>query len=334
MTTEPHWLWHPVRHGRARLQHFWLARHQRSDTTILSQRNVYILPTRAGLMLGVTLTVLLLASINYQLNLGYVLTFLLTGSALIGMHIGHGTLRGLHLQLLTPQPTFAGAVAPIVIALQSMRDAPRYGIGLALSGTDQWHWTDVAGRSVVQVQLQFTAPARGRHDLPTLTAETRFPLGSFRVWTVWRPTSQLLVYPAPEAHPPPLPVSAADTGDDLPVTVVGQGDPDGVRKYRRGDPLKMVLWKKMAKSDSLISRDTQALQQTSLWLDLASCGIAAGGDANLEHKLSRLCAWVLQADRTQQLFGLRLPGLTLAPASGPAHTAACLQALALCQTAH
>ena len=46
-----------------------------SDHITLTQRTVYILPTRPGLMLGVTLLILLVASINYQLNLGYLLTF-------------------------------------------------------------------------------------------------------------------------------------------------------------------------------------------------------------------------------------------------------------------
>ena len=65
----------------------------------LTQGNVYILPTRAGWMFGLTLLVLLLASVNYQLNLGYMLTFLLAGSGVVSMHITHGTLRGLTLHL-------------------------------------------------------------------------------------------------------------------------------------------------------------------------------------------------------------------------------------------
>jgi hypothetical protein len=50
-------------------------------------------------MLGATLLVLLVASINYQLNLGYLLTFLLAGSAVVGMHVCHGTLRGLTMHM-------------------------------------------------------------------------------------------------------------------------------------------------------------------------------------------------------------------------------------------
>jgi hypothetical protein len=80
---------------RSRLQRWFEARLPLSDSVTLTQRSVYILPTRAGFMLGATLLVLLVASINYQLNLGYLLTFLLAGSAVVGMHVCHGTLRGI-----------------------------------------------------------------------------------------------------------------------------------------------------------------------------------------------------------------------------------------------
>ena len=50
--------------------------------------------------------------------------------------------------------------------------------------------------------------ARGLHAVPPLRAETRFPLGLFRAWTVWRPAAQVLVYPRPRRPPPPLPRGA------------------------------------------------------------------------------------------------------------------------------
>ena len=84
---------------RQRFRRWLQQRLPRTDTLLLTQRNVYILPTRAGLMFAFTLLVLLLASINYQLNLGYVLTFLLAGSGVVSMHLTHNTLRGLTLHL-------------------------------------------------------------------------------------------------------------------------------------------------------------------------------------------------------------------------------------------
>ncbi|MFZ3128428.1 MAG: DUF58 domain-containing protein, partial [Rhodoferax sp.] len=171
---------------RKRFQVWFQSRIPLRDSTLLTQRNVYILPTAPGFMLGATLLVLLVASINYQLNLGYVLTFLLAGSALVGMHVSHGTLRGITMHLIAPDAVFAGANATIGIHILSTRKSVRHGIGLAVLGTDHWSWTDVPAQGSSKVHVAFQAPHRGLHPVPALTAETRFPLGTFRVWTVWR----------------------------------------------------------------------------------------------------------------------------------------------------
>ena len=65
-------------------------------------------------MLGATLLVLLVASINYQLNLGYLLTFLLAGSAVVGMHVCHGTLRGMTLHLIAPNASYSRWIRPFL----------------------------------------------------------------------------------------------------------------------------------------------------------------------------------------------------------------------------
>ena len=101
----------PLAPLRRRFDRWWQARLPLNDTLLLTQRNVYILPTGAGWMLALTLGVLLVASINYQLNLGYLLTFLLAGSAVVGMHICHANLRGLTLHLKPPEPHFMGTSA-------------------------------------------------------------------------------------------------------------------------------------------------------------------------------------------------------------------------------
>jgi uncharacterized protein (DUF58 family) len=296
-----------------------------SDSISLTQRTVYILPTGPGFMLAATLLLLLLTSINYQLNLGYLMTFLLAGSAIVGMHVGHGTLRGLSLSLLPPEPQFAGASALVSVSLQSERRTVRHGIGVAFMGSAQWAWTDVPALGSATLHLAFALKRRGLQRVPTITAETRFPLGSFRVWTVWRPAAQVLVYPAPEASAPPLPNGAPRADGATTPHAASHGDYDGVRAYRRGDPLKLIVWKKMAKSDELVSRDAQHLQHSELWLDSRNCGITEP-----EHQLSRLCAWVLQAEQQGLDYGLRLPGLEIKPGRGPAHKLRCLEALALC----
>ncbi len=312
-----------------RWQRWWQSRLPRSDTVTLTQRNVYILPTGAGWMLAVTLLVLLLSSINFQLNLGYLLTFLLAGSAVAGMHICHGTLRGLTLHLVSPEPHFLGTSATFEVQLSSDRRTPRHGIAVAVHGSGHWVWTDVPAAGRATVHIAFRPARRGLHDVPALTAETRFPLGTFRVWTIWRPAAQVLVYPEPELPPPPLPAGEPRAGGAGSAPAQGIGEFDGVRAYRRGDPLKLVVWKKAAKSlatgtDDLVSRDAQQAQRQELWLDPAVTSLS-----DPEARLSRLTAWVLQADRLGVEYGLRLPGVELPPDTGPAHRRRCLEALAL-----
>jgi uncharacterized protein (DUF58 family) len=318
----------PLGYVRRRFRAWWQARLPLTDTLTLTQRNVYILPTRPGFMLMGTLLVLLVGSINYQLNLGYLLTFLLAGSAVVGMHVCHATLRGVTLKLTTPEPQFAGASATLSVVLTNQRKSTRHGIGLAVldaTHDDRWAWTDVPAQGSCTVQVAFKPERRGLHRVPPLTAETRFPLGTFRVWTVWRPAAQVLVYPAPETFPPPLPPGEPRSGGAAISRANTTGEFEGVRAYRRGDPLKMVVWKKAAKTSELVSRDTMQAQRYELWLDFAQAG-----HADREMRLSRLAAWVLQADKLGQDFGLRLPGQNIKPASGEAHKRRCLEALALC----
>lgn len=327
----PNPVWHPLRHVRARMQRFWLNRLTPRDNMTLTQRTVYILPTRAGWMMALTLMVLLVASINYQLNLGYMLTFLLGGSAVIGMHVCHGTLRGLALHVRTPEPQFVGRSVPVTVLLSNTRRTPRVGIGLAVMGTDQWSWCDVPAQGSVPVQVAFHPTRRGWQTVPTLTAETRYPLGTFRVWTVMRPAAQALIYPAPEDHAPPLPPGEPRAGGASSAARQATGEFDGVRSYRRGDPQKLIVWKKVAKSDTLVSRDAQQAQRFELWLDVARAGSFSQSAGTVEQRLSRLCAWVLQADKLGLDYGLRLGDMEVSPSAGEAHRRACLQALALYQ---
>ncbi len=325
---------HPRRKNPVALARAWFGRWLQSrlkpsDSVLLTQNNIYILPTRAGFMFGLTLLVLLLASINYQLNLGYVLTFLLAGSGIVSMHVTHATLRGLTLHLRPVAAVFAGEPAALGVVLTSPGKA-RYGIGLKLADAAEatLSWINVPAGSQTQATVAFVPSQRGLREAPVLSAETRFPLGLFRAWTVWRPAAQLLVYPAAERPALPLPAARAVPGGSARGRHADGGEVEGIRAYRRGDPLKLIAWKKAAKAmesgSELVSRDTSAAVHQELWLDWHACASLAP-----EARLSRLTAWTLAAHRAGVDHGLRLPGVELAPANGEAQRQRCLEALAL-----
>jgi uncharacterized protein (DUF58 family) len=318
---------------RRRWRDWWTARHPRTDTWTLTQANIYIVPTRAGLMFALTLAVMLLASINYQLNLGYVLTFLLAGSGLTSMYITHRTLRGLALHLRPPQPVFAGEPALLEIVLRSA-GRRSHGIGLKLDTADDtddaaqthtapWVWVDVPPQGQTSAHLSLVPARRGLHALPTVRAETRYPFGLFRAWTIWRPASSVLAYPAPERPCPPLPAAHASGGDGGPQRPAQGGEFDGVRAYQRGDMLKRIVWKKAARTGELVSRELSSATQQQLWLDYQGVPLA-----DTERRLSRLAGWVLAAERAGIAHGLRLPGRELPLGLGEPHRRAALEALA------
>lgn len=321
----------PAHALRRRWQAWWQARQPAADTHQTTQRNVYIVPTLAGLAFCGTLAVLLLASINEQLSLGYALTFALTGAGLASMHTTHANLRGLQMDLRAPDGVHAGADYALELRLHNPGQA-RFGIAVSAQlagGATEPAWVDVPALGHAVVQLRLPAGARGLHELPRLTVMTRFPLGFFRAWTYWRPASRVWVYPRPEDPPPPFPAQAEAGASDAAATRQAQGGSDfsGARSYRRGDSLKHILWRKSAlaldRGLPLWVRETDAPLARDLWLDWRD---TPGRDA--EERLSRLAAWVLAAERQGQPYGLRLAGRETPPSLGAAHRQACLEQLA------
>jgi uncharacterized protein (DUF58 family) len=317
------------RSWRSRVRAWISGRVPPADTLELTHRNVYILPTRAGLLFAATLVVLLIASINYQLNLGYVLTFLLAGSGAVSMHVTHRTLRGLTVHLKPLQPTHAQQAVPIGAVLTNP-DRARHGVGLRLDTHDTAGtvWVDVPATNQATAALAYEPPSRGWQALPPVIVETRFPLGLFRAWAVWRPASKLMVYPKPESPMAPLPEAQPTPGGASTARALAEGNElQGVRPYRRGDALNRVVWRKAAKTfDSggeLVTRDLATPARWQLWLDWQACSPLAS-----EERLSRLTAWVLACEREGADYGLKLPRQELAQAHGDGQRRTCLQALA------
>jgi uncharacterized protein (DUF58 family) len=308
-----------------RWQRWWHARHPRSDTLTLEQRNIYIVPTRAGAVFAITLLMMLVATINFRLNLGYVLVFLLAGAGLVSMHVTHNTLRGLRLQLRSPVPGFAGHSMPIDVVLWA-GNRERLGLSLRFdrgTAASIVH-VDVARGAQQTATLAMLPATRGLHDIDTIRLETRFPFGLFVAWSIWRPAARVLAWPPPEVPTPPWPAPPQTTaGQGRVLADRDGGEWEGVRAWRRGDPMKRLVWKKMARTGELVSRDTSSVESREIWFDFDA---AQGQD--IERRLSRMSAWIEAAHAQGLPHGLRLPGLNLEPELGDAQRRRALDALA------
>jgi uncharacterized protein (DUF58 family) len=177
---------------------------------------------------------------------------------------------------------------------------------------------------MAEVVLGVPAPARGWLPLGRVMLETRFPLGIFRAWSYVEPEARCLVYPRPERSS--LPPRAAESAKGaLRSATPGNDDYAGLRAYQFSDSPRHVAWKAVARNEDLLTKQFTGEAAAELWLDWA----LLPGHLGLEQRLSRLAGWVLDAEHSGVHYGLRLPGVEIAPGRGEAQAGACLQALAL-----
>lgn len=291
---------------------------------VLWHRRVYILPTRLGILFAGALGILLVGSINYAIALGFALTFLLAGLALAGMVHTARNLGQLAVSAARPQPVFAGEAARLrlVLASRAPHDRPQILVRHLASGA--YCVTDLEPQAVAEVVLPVPARRRGWLDYGRFMLETRFPLGLFRAWSHVEPHARCLVYPRPLYGPLP-PRKAHAAAGAARAHARGTDDYAGLRAFQRSDSLRHVAWKALARSDEMLTKQFSGDSAAELVLDWALLPAAAGA----EERLSRLAGWVLAAEREGLRYGLRAPGIEIAPGRGAAHRSACLAALAL-----
>lgn len=291
---------------------------------VLGQRRVYILPTRQGWLYGATLGILLVGSINYALQLGFALTFLLAGLGLAGMVHTTRNLARLTVSAGRAEPVFAGETAQFRLYLDNRTRFDRPAILVRHQASGAQLVLDLPPGAVGEAVLPVPATRRGWLPLTRVMLETRFPLGLFRAWSTIEPEARCLVYPRAERVPLPAPVPDAEAGAAR-AQSLGSDDFYGLRAYQLQDSPRHVAWKAVARADEMLTKQFAGAAGIELWLDWDQP--AAGLDT--EQRLSRLAGWVLAAEQAGARYGLRLPARALAPDRGDAHRSACLQALAL-----
>jgi len=291
----------------------------------LGQRRIFILPSRGGLLYAMTLAVMLVGAINYNLALGHLLVFALAGIGVAGMvH----AFRNLHGLLVTPgrsAPVFAGDLAHFELSLANDRASPRFALELAAPGSEPVI-AAVDGKKDAKINIPLATTRRGWLALPRVRLSTRYPLGLFTAWAYLQPAMRCLVYPRPISLPLP-PAAPSPTGGDRRGDG-GRDDFAGFRPRQPADSPRHVAWRasaRQADGGSLLVKQFAGGAQVDLVLD----GQQTDPGVDDESRLGILADWVLAAEAAGVRYALQLPGQALAPASGEAHCRRCLEALAL-----
>ncbi len=300
----------------------WIQRRARVlPPTTVGYRQIFILPTRFGWMLGLLMFGMLMGSLNFNNNLGLLTTFIVAGLALVSMLMAYRNLRGIRIHRTSAEPVFAGQSMTLNISFINHDDRRRPTLEL-LAGPGRVDF-GLPPDSLQEVGIRIATHRRGWLRPGRLRLQTSYPMGLFEGWTWFWPERPVLVWPRPAKHPPPLP-----TGFDREHGRQQRNDPDGeeffsLRKWRVSDPLHRIAWKSSQRHQTLLSREFRAEQSEHLVFDLAR---VPGRD--IEERISNLTAWVLQAEREHLHWTLKLADVAHGPATGQAHCHRCLRLLA------
>jgi len=303
---------------------FRVARPHADGAITIEPRAIYIVPTGFGMLYFGLLLLLLIGSINYANNLGFLLTFFLTSIGLLAMVHTWRNLAGLRLRCGRVDPVFSGQSARFSFSLDSTDQRLRPDIELFFDR----HAMDACDAGPDQdnrLQLLVPMAKRGHFNLGRCFLRTRFPLKLYRAWAYLEPGLTCLVYPNPVPwRSIDYQGLSTDPANGLFRKDISGGEFHGLRKYRVGDPLKHVHWKALARGLDLMSREYESPVSADFWLDWED---TPGPDA--ENRLGQLCFAVLEASRSGLQFGLRIPGTRISPDAGDHHLTTCLTALTL-----
>ena len=336
----------------------WALRRQRYNhgAIMLTQRSIYIIPTRQGLMLAFVLVLMLLGDINYNLSLGYVLTFLLAMMAVMSMLHAFRNLAHLEISPGRADAVFCGETAQFLLHFRNRSKLVRYQLCLRESIGDgiptreqvtaeirtrktiwpiaafrRWRQSksnprivcfDIPAGHDSVVVFPMNAIRRGWLETGRMTLYTEFPLGLFYAWSYLHFGTRCLVYPKPLSEAPlPFGDSPGGTGKR---NINGDDDFAGLRTYVAGDALPRISWKAYARERGLQVKQFSTPVGEELWLDFSDAP-----DRSEEDKLSRMARWVLDAEAQGLRYGLRLPGIELPPNNGMAQRDECLRRIAL-----
>ncbi|MCP4700844.1 MAG: DUF58 domain-containing protein [Gammaproteobacteria bacterium] len=297
--------------------------------TVLTRRCIYILPTRHGLMFALMLFVMLLGSMNYNNSMGFLLTFLLAGMALVSILHTYHNLSGLRAEAGKAVPAFAGESCLFQLWLDNRGRRARYSCQLYRSqkGAARGNrlFADIPRDQRTCVEIPVSAQQRGRLSLGRVTLQSCFPLGLFRAWAYLEFDVHSVVYPRP-AGQQTLPPGKPKTGKKGTRHSLEGEDFIGHRDCHPGDSLRHVDWKAAARGQGkLIKQFGGGESNAAIWLSWED----VSRYRHVEAGLSQLCRWVLAADSQNLSYGLNIPGSRLPPGHGAEHRRRCLEALAL-----
>jgi uncharacterized protein (DUF58 family) len=299
----------------------------------MNRDRIRLRPTGLWLLFGPILGCMWLAAVNYSNNLVYGILYLVASLTFISIFYTWRNLRFLEVRHVRVHPAFAGGEVRVEIHLENPGRSPVYslyfsrldagttrrGSPLVLPGGGGLR---VNGGDSVSASLFFPTGRRGIYRLDSLLVRTAYPFGllvaSFRLPV----GADYFVYPE-AAGTASLPELRATGESGLALSRKPGDDFAGVRPHLRGESLRHVDWKAYARGRPLSVKQFTGEDGTQLWLDADDLA-----ELPLESRLSQLALWVVNAEKEDIPYALRLGHTTVTLGLGEEQARRALELLA------
>jgi uncharacterized protein (DUF58 family) len=302
----------------------------------MKQESFRLRPTALWFIFGPILGCMWLAAVNYSNNLVYAILYLIASLSFISIFHTWKNLSALRVEHIRIHPAFSGENVRIEIHLRNPSSHPIYGLFFARVGDEagiSHRTTALRNSSGGGVRLEggdssaaeviFPSGRRGMYHLESLMVKSSYPFGLFAASFRIPVNAEYFIYPEavgslgwPELRP------GGDHGS--PFSQKAGDDFSGVRAYMPGESLRHVDWKAFARGRPLSVKQFTGGAGQELWLDASEMSRMP-----LEARLSQLALWIVNAEKAEIPYALRLGRTTLTLGLGPVQSRRALEALAV-----
>ena len=324
----------------------------------MNREKIRIRPTGLWLIFGPVLVCMWLAAVNYSNNLVYAILYLVGSVSFISLFHTWRNLASLQVEYIRIKPAFVGEDVEVEIYLSAAAKYTVYSLVFARAGEEKalvpektfraWLPRTVFGwfgmelpRKPVQLPLRgggvqrihagdscsvvvfFPAKRRGMYRFETLLVRSSYPFGLFWATFSLPVGEEYYIYPQPKGMnlwPEMRP--AGENGS--PHSQKPGDDFAGVRAYSPGESLRHVDWKAYARGRPLSVKQFTGGDGYELWLDASEMTRLP-----IEERLSQLALWIVNAEKEEIPYALKLGRTTLPLGLGPAQSRRALEVLAV-----
>lgn len=289
----------------------------------LSNRNIFIMPTRFGYLYLFFVVLLFLLATNYQNNVIMLLSYLMASLFITTMMHSFYNLSGI---VLSSDKKIKGyAKQNISFPIKISARNKRVDLNFCFDDQQVTHLSkSVTGEQTIYVSDFYDN--RGVYHPGRLKVWSEYSLGLFITWTRIDFDHECTVYPEAIRLNNSLNsfTGSSKASSLLQNSKPGTDDFFELKTHILGEPSSRIAWKQFARGQGLLTKHYQKEEGSIRWLKLTDMP-----NHGVEKQLQYLCFMVNEYNYAGQIFGLDLGHGEISPAQGEHHFKQCLMALAI-----